>query len=143
MRAYSSSKIALGLFGLELQRRSEAAGWGITSNLAHPGVAPTSLLAARPEVGRARRHPRGRGSSERCPRRGVLVGTVETAALPALLAATAPDAGRPPSTARAASATSAAAPAEQRLYRRLRDPQEAARVWETSEQMVRTAAWHP
>ncbi|WP_086827907.1 SDR family oxidoreductase, partial [Allokutzneria sp. NRRL B-24872] len=47
-RAYSQSKIALGLFGLELARRSNAGGWGITSNLAHPGIAPTNLLAARP-----------------------------------------------------------------------------------------------
>ncbi|WP_255353806.1 SDR family oxidoreductase, partial [Aeromicrobium sp. Leaf272] len=51
MRAYRQSKIALGLFGLELDRRSRVEGWGITSNLSHPGVAPTSLLAARPEVG--------------------------------------------------------------------------------------------
>lgn len=52
--AYSQSKIALGLFGLELDRRSHRAGWGITSNLAHPGVAPTNLLAARLELGRPR-----------------------------------------------------------------------------------------
>lgn len=53
MRAYRQSKIAVGLFGLELSRRSQAQGWGITSNISHPGVAPTSLLAARPEVGRS------------------------------------------------------------------------------------------
>ena len=52
MAAYRQSKIAFGLFGLELQRRSEAGGWGITSNLSHPGLAPTNLLAARPELGR-------------------------------------------------------------------------------------------
>ncbi|WDZ84696.1 SDR family oxidoreductase [Micromonospora cathayae] len=40
MRAYSQSKIAFGLFGLELDRRSRAHGWGISSNIAHPGVAP-------------------------------------------------------------------------------------------------------
>ena len=53
-KAYSQSKIAFGLFGLELDRRSRAGGWGITSNISHPGVAPTSLLAARPELGRAK-----------------------------------------------------------------------------------------
>nr|MDT0664688.1 SDR family oxidoreductase [Micromonospora sp. DSM 115978] len=37
MKAYSQSKIAFGLFGLELGRRSQANGWGVTSNLAHPG----------------------------------------------------------------------------------------------------------
>ncbi|MDT0310696.1 SDR family oxidoreductase, partial [Streptomyces sp. DSM 44917] len=44
MGAYSQSKIAFGLFGLELDRRGRAEGWGLTSNLSHPGVAPTSLL---------------------------------------------------------------------------------------------------
>ena len=53
MGAYSQSKIAFGLFGLELDRRSLAGGWGITSVLSHPGIAPTSLLAARPELGRS------------------------------------------------------------------------------------------
>lgn len=48
MGAYSQSKIAYGLFGLELDRRSRAGGWGISANLAHPGIAPTNLLAARP-----------------------------------------------------------------------------------------------
>ncbi|CAL9337202.1 hypothetical protein SUDANB132_00190 [Streptomyces sp. enrichment culture] len=52
MKAYSQSKIACGLFGLELEWRSQAEGWGITSNLSHFGVVPTSLLSARPEVGR-------------------------------------------------------------------------------------------
>ena len=33
-------------------------GWGITSNLSHPGVAPTNLLAARPELGRTQDTPR-------------------------------------------------------------------------------------
>ena len=45
MRAYSQSKIAFGLFGLELDRRSVTEGWGITSNLSHPGVAPTTSPA--------------------------------------------------------------------------------------------------
>ncbi|RII91650.1 SDR family NAD(P)-dependent oxidoreductase, partial [Clavibacter michiganensis] len=87
MRAYSSSKIALGLFGLELQRRSAAGGWGITSDLAHPGVAPTSLLAARTATGRSRDGLDVR-TIRLLSRLGILVGTVESAALPALLAAT-------------------------------------------------------
>ena len=81
------SKIACGLFGLELSRRSAAGGWGITSNLSHPGVAPTSLLAARPELGRAR-DTAGVRVIRWLSAHGVIAGTVETAKLPALLAVT-------------------------------------------------------
>lgn len=78
---YSQSKIAFGLFGLELDRRSRADGRGITSNLSHPGVAPTYPLAARPEVGRARDTLSVR-VIRALSRRGILLGTVETALLP-------------------------------------------------------------
>jgi NAD(P)-dependent dehydrogenase (short-subunit alcohol dehydrogenase family) len=44
MPAYSQSKLACLMFGLELQRRSIAGGWGVTSVIAHPGVARTDLL---------------------------------------------------------------------------------------------------
>ncbi len=86
-RAYGQSKLACALFALELGRRSRAGGWGITSAVSHPGVAPTSLLAARPEIGRS-----GDTVAVRLIRwlsaRGLLVGTPASAAEPALLAAT-------------------------------------------------------
>lgn len=86
-RAYGQSKLACALFALELGRRSRAGGWGITSAVSHPGVAPTSLLAARPEIGRS-----GDTVAVRMIRwlsaRGLLVGTPASAAEPALLAAT-------------------------------------------------------
>ncbi|PWC26530.1 SDR family oxidoreductase [Teichococcus aestuarii] len=44
MRAYSQSKLACLLFAFELQRRSNAAGWGVTSLAAHPGISRTDLL---------------------------------------------------------------------------------------------------
>jgi len=135
MRAYSQSKIAFGLFGLELDRRSQAAGWGITSNLAHPGVAATSLLQARPEVGRSRPTAGGRliralGS------RGILFGTVETALLPALYAATSPAAHGARLYGPSGFQHIAGAPAEQDLYSRLRSPQDAARIWQISENLT-------
>ncbi|WP_020494961.1 SDR family oxidoreductase [Sciscionella marina] len=136
-RAYSQSKIAFGLFGLELDRRSRAGGWGITSNLAHPGVAATNLLAARPEVGRARATPLARGIRA-LSRRGILFGTVETALLPALLAATAPEAGGRlygPGGFRHYSG----APAEQALYSRLRSTEDAERMWRISEELTGAA----
>ncbi|GGM42641.1 SDR family oxidoreductase [Dactylosporangium sucinum] len=137
-RAYSQSKIAFGLFGLELDRRSTAAGWGITSNIAHPGVAATSLLQARPEVGRPRPTIGGRliralGS------RGILFGTVETALLPALYAATSPDARGARLYGPGGFQHISGAPAEQALYSRLRSEDDAERVWRISEDLTHVA----
>ncbi|OAA90032.1 Cyclopentanol dehydrogenase [Clostridium ljungdahlii] len=44
MVAYSQSKLACLMFALELQRRSDAAGWGISSMAAHPGISRTELI---------------------------------------------------------------------------------------------------
>ncbi|MEV0332362.1 SDR family oxidoreductase [Nocardia sp. NPDC050717] len=137
MRAYSQSKIALGLFGLELARRSRAEGWGITSNLAHPGVAPTSLLAARPEVGRAR-DTAGVKLIRWLSARGLVVGTVESAALPALYAATSPAAESERCYGPSGPGHLGGPPAEQQLYRRLRDPEAARRMWRISEELTDT-----
>lgn len=134
MRAYRQSKIALGLFGLELQRRSEAGGWGITSNLAHPGVAPTNLLAARPEVGRERDTITRRLIT--LASRVGLVGTVESAGLPALLAATSPDAEPGGFYGPTGPGGVGGAPGAVSLYKPLRSAEDAARVWEVSQRLV-------
>ena len=130
MAAYRQSKIACGLFGLELARRSAAGGWGVTSNLSHPGVAPTSLLAARPEVGRSE-DTSGVKVIRWLSARGLLVGTVDSARLPALMAATTGEdggfygpqwpgkAGGPPGT--------------EQLWPPLRRHADAARLWAVSE----------
>ena len=47
-KAYCQSKLAMLMFALELQRRSNAAGWGLLSNAAHPGYALTDLIANGP-----------------------------------------------------------------------------------------------
>ncbi|WP_036960468.1 SDR family oxidoreductase [Promicromonospora kroppenstedtii] len=135
MRAYSQSKIAFGLFGLELQRRSAAAGWGITSNLSHPGVAPTSLLAARPELGRSEDTPQIR-LIRWLSEHGILLGTARTAGLPALMAATDPTARPGALYGPSGPGNLGGAPAEQRMYAPLRSPQDAARVWELSERLT-------
>jgi len=137
MRAYSQSKIAFGLFGLELDRRSEAHGWGITSNLSHPGVAPTSLLAARPELGRSEDTPHIR-RIRALSARGILLGTVETAKLPALMAATGRDAERGVLYSPRGLGNLGGPPAAQRLYPSLRSATEAARVWQASEELTKT-----
>jgi NAD(P)-dependent dehydrogenase (short-subunit alcohol dehydrogenase family) len=50
-KAYCQSKLAMLIFALELQRRSDAAGWGLMSNAAHPGFARTDLMANGPGTG--------------------------------------------------------------------------------------------
>ncbi|MET0863099.1 MAG: SDR family oxidoreductase [Nakamurella sp.] len=136
MKAYSQSKIAFGLFGLELDRRSQAGGWGITSNLSHPGVAPTNLLAARPELGRDE-ETTGRRIIRTLSKRGILLGTVETAALPALYAATAPEAERGRFYGPRGLGHLGGPPGEQKLYSRLRNTEMAQRIWQTSEELTK------
>jgi NAD(P)-dependent dehydrogenase (short-subunit alcohol dehydrogenase family) len=133
MKAYSQSKIAFGMFGVELGRRSAANGWGITSNLAHPGVAPTNLLAARPELGRGK-EVSGRKLIQWLSDRGIVLGTVETAQLPAVMAATTTSSARffGPS----GLGHLGGAPAEQKPYSRLQNVDEAERMWAVSEKMA-------
>lgn len=84
MVAYSQSKLACLLFALELQRRSEAAGWGIRSIAAHPGIARTDLLV----------NGAGPWSAAGLVRRAAwfLFQPAEQGALSALFAATSPSA---------------------------------------------------
>ncbi|MGX5358149.1 SDR family oxidoreductase [Kocuria sp. KH4] len=135
MRAYSQSKIALGLFGLELDRRSEAGGWGITSNLSHPGVAPTSLLAARQEIGRKRDTP-SIAVIRRLSRAGILVGTVDSGQLPALMAATSPLARGGLLYGPTGPGNLGGGPGRHALFRPLRDRRAAERVWTISEELA-------
>jgi NAD(P)-dependent dehydrogenase (short-subunit alcohol dehydrogenase family) len=84
MVSYSQTKLACVMFALELQRRSDANGWGITSIAAHPGVAATSLIE----------NGMGAASAAGLVRRfaSFLFQPVPQAALPSLLAATSPSA---------------------------------------------------
>lgn len=76
--AYRQSKLACLMFAFELQRRSDASGWGLRSIASHPGVSRTNLQVnngvVRRTLGRFILQPAARG------------------ALPTLYAATAPDA---------------------------------------------------
>jgi NAD(P)-dependent dehydrogenase (short-subunit alcohol dehydrogenase family) len=49
--AYGQSKLAMLMFALELQRRSTAEGWGLSSYAVHPGYARTDLIANGPGLG--------------------------------------------------------------------------------------------
>lgn len=132
MKAYTASKIAVGLFARELDARSRAGGWGVTSNLSHPGVSPTNLLAAQPGMGRERTPPERRliGFLSRIG----IAGTPESAALPALMAATSPDARGDQFFG--PKRTVGGPPARQDLWAPFRDLDDARRLWEVSESLV-------
>lgn len=130
-KAYNQSKLALTLFALELHRRSTAGGWGLTSVIAHPGLTSTNLQASGPNLGRARRSPMD-AAFKRLSRLGLLVQTVDDGVRPALYAATGPQArGGAFYGPRGLGGTSGR-PAEQRLYRSMRDEAAARRMWDVS-----------
>lgn len=135
MRAYRQSKLAGGLFGLELSRRSDAGGWGITSTIAHPGVAPTSLLASRPEVGRTEDTMQVR-VIRRLSAWGLVVGTVSSAKLPALMAATAPEAKDGGFYGPQWPGNAGGPPGAQPLWNPLCSRENAAKLWTLSEQLT-------
>lgn len=83
---YQQSKLAMLMFAIELQRRSDAAGWGLTSVAAHPGYAHTSLIANGPAQGAGGLYRWGVSVFERIAGHSAAAG-----ALPTLMAATAPD----------------------------------------------------
>jgi len=80
--AYGQSKLAMLMFALELQRRSDAAGWGLASFAAHPGIAHTELIANGPA-------PRGVLAALNQMVQPVLSQSAAQGALPTLFAATA------------------------------------------------------
>ncbi|WP_101926709.1 MULTISPECIES: SDR family oxidoreductase [Luteimonas] len=84
MAAYAQSKTACLMFALELQRRSDAAGWGLQSMAAHPGVAVTELVARGPGL----ESDQGRQWSAMREH----LQTAAQGAVPTLYAATAPEA---------------------------------------------------
>lgn len=135
MKSYSSSKIALGLFGMELHRRSVAQGWGIQSNLSHPGIAPTNLLAAQPQMGRPKDTMAVR-TIRALSRRGIIFGTPESAAWPAVYAATSPDAKGGRFYGPKGFNHLRGAPAEERLYSRLASPDDGRRIWDSAERLL-------
>lgn len=133
-RAYSQSKIANLMFALELHRRSQRAGWGITSNASHPGVTATNLLAAQPHLGRTSDTMSVR-IIRLLARLGVLQ-TVEQGLSTALYAATNPSADGGKFYGPSGFRNLAGPPAEQQVYRPARDAADAVRLWERSEALV-------
>lgn len=81
---YAQSKLAVLMWAMELQRHSDASGWGIRSIAAHPGVAVTELVERGPGLDSefAANWAKDRDNYH----------SAAQGALPTLYAATAPDA---------------------------------------------------
>jgi NAD(P)-dependent dehydrogenase (short-subunit alcohol dehydrogenase family) len=123
--AYEQSKLAMLVFALELQRRSDANGWRLMSNAAHPGFARTDLIANGPGdtgvlalVSRAMKP--------------FLSHSAAAGALPTLLAATSPDARPAAYYGPKGFQEMMGAPAEARIYPQARDTAVAAKLWDAS-----------
>lgn len=131
-RAYRSSKTALGLFALELARRSALAGWGLSVHLCHPGIAPASAIA--PAV------------RAMLPERLVqwitarLGNPPEQAARTALAALAASPAVAPRMFAPAGLLEFSGPPRERDVFAALRRPGEGRLLWDRAELWTRTAA---
>jgi NAD(P)-dependent dehydrogenase (short-subunit alcohol dehydrogenase family) len=128
--AYNQSKLATMLFGLELDRRSRVNGWGITSNVAHPGLTSTNLQKTGPTMG-------GKSSPldaifRRLSKLGWPVQTVEGGLRPALYAATDPAAAGGHFYGPRGLRHLTGAAAEQEIYKSARSAQDAARLWDLS-----------
>jgi NAD(P)-dependent dehydrogenase (short-subunit alcohol dehydrogenase family) len=132
MAAYSQSKIACLMFAGELQRRSDAGGWGISSLAAHPGMSRTELLTKTP----------GRWDMNRIFR-SLFWFTFQSpaqGALPTLYAATAPEAAPGGYYGPDGMSEMNGFPTEAQMPEKALDQAQARRLWEVSEQLVHAAS---
>ena len=134
--AYGLSKLANLMFGLELDRRSRAGGWGIVSNVAHPGTTLTNLYASGPNLGRERPAPY-ESLMKRLLRLGLFVQTVDRGILPALYAATDPQVQGGRFYGPDGLGQFTGGPTELADYRPARDEADAAQLWDVSERLAR------
>jgi NAD(P)-dependent dehydrogenase (short-subunit alcohol dehydrogenase family) len=135
VRAYNQSKLANLMFALELDRRSRAEGWGILSNAAHPGTTLTGLYAAGPNMGRAKPSPI-EAVMNHLARWGLLVQGVDRGLLPALYAATDPEAKGGRFYGPDGFGQCTGGPAELELYRTARDQAAATSLWDVSQRLA-------
>jgi NAD(P)-dependent dehydrogenase (short-subunit alcohol dehydrogenase family) len=128
MKAYSQSKLACLMFALELQRRSDAMGWGLRSIASHPGIARTDLLHNGP----------GRRSAHGLTRTLLpfLFQPADRGALPTLYAATAPDAAGGAYYGPDGMAEVRGYPTLAKVPAQALDQAVAARLWQVSEEIT-------
>jgi NAD(P)-dependent dehydrogenase (short-subunit alcohol dehydrogenase family) len=129
-KAYGQSKLACLIFALELQRRSDAGGWNLTSNAAHPGFSRTNLFASGP----------GGLISVATDFAAPLFGhSAADGARPILFAATSPQAEPGAYYGPGGIGELRGAPAPALIMPQARDAATAARLWDVSEKLTGTS----
>jgi NAD(P)-dependent dehydrogenase (short-subunit alcohol dehydrogenase family) len=129
-KAYGQSKLACLIFALELQRRSDAGGWNLTSDAAHPGFSRTNLFASGP----------GGLLSLATDFAAPLFGhSAADGARPILFAATSPEARPGAYYGPGGFGELRGAPAPARIMPQARDAAAAARLWDVSEKLAGTS----
>ncbi len=134
-KAYAQSKLAMLMFALELERQSQAHGWGIVSNAAHPGWARTDLFANGPG---ARPNPFTLWGAAKLIE-GPLSQTAAEGSLPTLYAATAPEAKGGAYYGPSGLFELKGPPAPARMTAPAQDAAAAARLWRVSEELTGVA----
>ena len=137
MQAYGQSKLAVLMFARELDRRSKEAGWGIVSNAAHPGLTKTNLQISGPSRGRAKPSTMERLYTLSWRLTPFLWQEIDEGILPALYAATSPQAEGgafygPHGIYEAAGGGVTAA----KMPARARDDADCRQLWEISERLT-------
>ena len=127
-KAYGQSKLAMLIFARELQRRSDAAGWRLTSVAAHPGWAQTALFNG----------PGGLVSLMSQFAAPVLGQSAADGALPILYAATSPDVAPGGYYGPSGAGELRGAPGPALVMPQARSAVTATRLWAESEQLTGT-----
>jgi NAD(P)-dependent dehydrogenase (short-subunit alcohol dehydrogenase family) len=126
-KAYGQSKLACLMFALELQRRSDAAGWKLISNAAHPGFARTNLFAS---------GPGGLVTLATEFAAPFFAHSAADGARPILFAATSPEAGQGGYYGPGGLGEMRGAPARALIMPHARNSAAAARLWTVSEKLT-------
>jgi len=131
-RAYGLSKLAMLMFAQELNRRSTAADWGILAAAAHPGATITNLQVTGPMRGRKEDGMRARLNRLQYRVPG-LYQNADQGILPALFAATSPDAVGGSYYGPSGFQEVTGGPASASIPKRALSEADSARLWEVSE----------
>ena len=129
------SKLALTHFAREFARRSAVEQWGVMSNVAHPGLTVTNLQGSGPNLGRDSRSAMSRTFPWLGRHFPSVVQQVDTGALPALYAATSPDAKNDTFYGPGGRGHLTGAPGEQKYYPTAENFKEAQQLWAVAEDL--------